>query len=118
MDKVKCKFTKKFIHEVSLQGKWNAELHDTIDDDGFPLFPDSEGGTVSADAMVRLADALAELLGEALTAKEGHRRFGKHNWRSTRAVWLTGTMGIEVSKVQTMARWASPVVTHYTRLPP
>ena len=33
-------------------------------------------------------------------------------------MWLTGTMGIEVLKVQMMARWSSPVVTHYTRLAP
>ena len=39
-------------------------------------------------------------------------------FRSTGAVWLTGVMMIEVTKVQIMARWSSPVVTHYTRLAP
>ena len=39
-------------------------------------------------------------------------------WRSTGAVWLTGVMMIEVTKTQMMARWSSPVVTHYTRLAP
>ena len=83
-----------------------------------PLFPDEEGNMVSAAAMIALVDELAARTGEAVTNADGLRRFGRHSWRSTGAVWLTGTMGIEVLKVQMMARWSSPVVTHYTRLAP
>ena len=88
------------------------------DDEDMPLFPDSEGREVTAEAMVALVDALAEWSGEALTNAEGVRRFGRHSWRSTGAVWLTGVMMVEVTKVQMVARWSSPVVTHYTRLAP
>ena len=33
-------------------------------------------------------------------------------------MYLTGVIGIEILKVQLLARWASPIITHYTRLAP
>ena len=59
-----------------------------------PLFPDADGNTVSAEAMIALVDALAVASGEEVTNSDGMRRFGRHSWRSTGAVWLTGTMHI------------------------
>ena len=103
----------KFMKEASWDGQespWDAE--------DLPLFPDARGAVVSSDAMVELVDELARRSGEQITNAQGVRRFGKHSWRSTGAVWLTGVMQIEIMKVQMLARWASPVVTHYTRLAP
>ena len=36
------------------------------DDDELPLFPDSEGNVVTADAMLALVEEIAQLIGEAL----------------------------------------------------
>ena len=96
--------------------RWWRDSGGLVEDS--PLFPDAEGNMVSATAMIALVDELAVRSGESVTNADGLRRFGRHSWRSTGAVWLTGTMGIEVLKVQMMARWSSPVVTHYTRLAP
>ena len=42
---------------------------------------------------------------------------GKHSFQSTGAVYLS-SLGIELLKIQMLARWASPIITHYTRLAP
>ena len=106
---------KDHLHNIKLR-IWN-DAHG-LDENMLPLFPDDEGNAVTAAAMVALVDELAQITGEPVVNADGLRRFGRHSWRSTGAVWLTGTMGIEVMKVQMMARWSSPVVTHYTRLAP
>ena len=86
-------------------------------DDALPLFPQASGQTVSAEAMTAVIEALAVLIGESVLTPDGRNRFGKHSWRSTGAVYLTG-LGVEVFNIQLLARWASEVVTHYTRLAP
>ena len=48
---------------------------------------------------------------------DGRHRFGRHRWRSTGAVFLSA-IGLEIVKIQMLARWRSPIVTHYTRLAP
>ena len=83
----------------------------------FPLFPDSEGNVVQADKMVGLVDELAKRSGEDIHTQEGQRRYGKHSFRSTGAVYLS-SIGIELLKIQMLARWASTIITHYTRLAP
>ena len=103
-------------HQEFMTSHWDGE--EAFDDEDIPLFPDANGKVVTAEAMVGLVDELARRSGEDIVNAEGIRRFGKHSWRSTGAVWLTGVMMIEVMKVQMLARWASPVVTHYTRLAP
>ena len=82
------------------------------------MFLGADGKVVSSVAMVELVDEIARISGKQIVNAQGVRRFGKHSWRSTGAVWLTGAMMIEIMKVQMLARWASPVVTHYTRLAP
>ena len=67
--------------------------------------------------MLALIEELAKMTGEAILTHDGRKRFGKHSWRSTGAVFMTG-IGIEIFKVQLMGRWACAVVTHYTRLAP
>jgi len=90
---------------------------DKFEDDGFPLFPDSDGNEVSAELMLNLIEELASLTGERLTNQAGRKRFGKHSWRATGAVHL-GECGLEVSKISLLGRWFCAVVLHYTRLAP
>ena len=73
------------------------------------------GYELRPECVLFLIEAIAVLIGEALCTGKGVRRFGKQSWRSTGAVFLS-CIGIEVIKIQTLARWCSPVVTHYTRL--
>ena len=67
--------------------------------------------------MVDLVDELARWSGEDVLTPEGQRRYGKHSFRSTGAVYLS-SIGIELLKIQMLARWASTIITHYTRLAP
>ena len=82
-----------------------------------PLCPTIDGECVTSDNIVELVDELAKRAGEALFTKDGQRRFGKHSFRSTGAVYLSA-LGIELLKIQMLARWASAVITRYTRLAP
>ena len=59
----------------------------------------------------------AHLTGESIHDDFGERRFGKHSWRSSGAVFLSA-LGIDVHKIQLLARCNSPIVVHYTRLAP
>ena len=86
-------------------------------DDHLPLFPTADGGLVSPETMLELIELLATMLGEDLYSKEGRRKYGKHSWRSTGAVFLAG-IGVDLLKIQLMARWSSEVITHYSRLAP
>ena len=72
---------------------------------------------VTAEAMLALIEELAKMTGEAILTHDGRKRFGKHSWRSTGAVFMT-SIGIEIFKVQLMGKWACAAVTHYTRLVP
>ena len=83
--------------------------------EGFPLFPDGEGNVAQAEKMADLVDELAKWSGEDIHTLDGQRRYGKHSFRSTGAVYLS-SIGIELLKIQMLARWASTVITHYTRL--
>ena len=83
----------------------------------FPLFPTAGGDFVSEAAMCALVEAIAVRAGQPLHTKTGINRFGKHSWRSTGAVYLTG-LGLELYRIQLLARWSSPVVMRYCRLAP
>ena len=83
----------------------------------FPLFPDAEGHELNEDRMVEFVEAIAQLCGEPVRNRTGQRRYGRHSFRSTGAVWLT-SMGIEIAKVQILGRWNCGLVLHYCRLAP
>ena len=72
---------------------------------------------MTPEDMLAVIEHIALLYGEDLVTANGRKKFGKRPWRSTGAVFMS-SIGIEVFKVQLMARWASAVVTHYTRLAP
>ena len=94
-----------------------AHFGKDADDPHFPLFPTAEGSVVHGEAIVALVDALATRTGESIITPDGQRRYGKHSFRNTGAVYLS-SLGIELLKIQMLARWASPIITHYTRLAP
>ena len=78
----------------------------------FFFFPTAEGAVVQGVAVVALVDELAARTGEALVTADGQRRYGKHSFRSTGAVYLS-SLGIDLLKIKMLARWASPIITHY-----
>ena len=82
-----------------------------------PWFPTATGQHVTATVMLALVEWIATAIGEPLKTKAGARRYGKHSWRSTGAVWLT-SQRVELFRVQLLARWASSVIVHYARLAP
>ena len=94
-----------------------SRFPDRLDDPDLPLFPDDDGREVSAEVMVQVVEWLAQATGEALCTAGGTRRFGKHSWRSTGAVVLAA-LGLELWKIQLLARWASAQILHYARLAP
>lgn len=77
-----------------------------------PLFPTADGDTVFKENVVRTIEAAAASLGEELTDGGGRRRFGGHSLRVSGAKWLA-SIGIEVAKIQVLARWSSDVVLRY-----
>ena len=95
-------------------------MHRTFPDadpESLPLFPQAGGEEVAPEAQVKLVEKIAMMTGERTLTAEGRNRYGKHSWRSTGAVFLT-FIGLEVMKIQLLARWGSPIITHYTRLAP
>ena len=85
-------------------------------EDDLPLFPDLLGNIVAAAVMVQLVEEIARRTGEDVFTPDGRRRYGKHSWRSTGAVFLS--LFLDIAKIMMLARWASAIVTHYTRLAP
>ena len=83
----------------------------------FPLFPTACGEFVSESAICALVEFIADRAGQPLVTKTGVNRFGKHSWRSTGAVFLT-SLGLELFRIQLLARWSSPVIMRYCRLAP
>ena len=86
-------------------------------EDDIPLFPRLDGKCVEGDVMVQLVELIASRQGQALKTADGVTRFGGHSWRATGAVYLS-SIGINMHKIALLARWASAVITHYTRIAP
>ena len=109
-----CPYHTALAHIAILQ-EWFGD--DGEGDEAQPLFPGADGLAVSSDVMLAVIEELARMTGENILTHDGRRKYGKHSWRSTGAVFMT-SIGIEIFKVQLMWRWACAVVTHYTRLAP
>ena len=105
-------------HAASRQMELLCELFgERVEQGDLPLFPNAEGYMVSNESMEGFVDELAKLAGVPLTLPSGARRFGKHSFRSTGAVLLS-RLGIDIYKIQLLARWGSDVVQHYVRESP
>ena len=98
-------------HTMASHFMWmDDHFGDQAADPTFPLFPDDRGGFVTAEATVKLGDELAGRTNEPLEDKHGQRRFSKHTFRSMGAAFLSA-LGIELMKIQMLARWSSHIIT-------
>lgn len=88
-----------------------ANQHGTLNDD-LPLFPDQRGQVVTKAAMIDTIEILARALGEDLVNDTGGKRFGGHTPRVTGARYWA-SIGLEMFKIQILARWGSPVILRY-----
>ena len=82
-----------------------------------PLFPQESGEEVASETQVKLVEELARRSGEETVTKDCSKRYGKHSWRATGAV-LFMLIGMVLINIMMLARWSSPVTTHYARLAP
>ena len=88
-------------------GDCNGKLPDDL-----PLFPDDCGRVVTKAEMVEAIENLADAVGERLHTEAGCKRFGGHTPRVTGAQYWA-SIGLEVFKIQILARWGSPVILRY-----
>ena len=72
---------------------------------------------MNPDAMIKLVEEIAKLLGIEVKNAAGKNKFGKHSWRSTAAQYFA-ELGFEILKIQLLARWESPVILQYAKLAP
>ena len=91
----------------------NFGINSTLPD-WLPLFPDVQGGFVNKSTVVTIVETAALSLNEPLTNPLGHRRYGGHSLRTSGARLLSA-LGIELFKIQLLARWVSPVILRYVR---
>eukprot|EP00971_Amphidinium_carterae_P255328 5068872-Amphidinium_carterae.1 len=62
--------------------------------------------------MVRMIERLAGMCGEDLVDVHGVNKYGGHTARVEGARRLT-SIGVDMHKVQLLARWASPMILRY-----
>ena len=94
-----------------IRGKFR-EPHDDL-----PLFPSLDGRFVDEAAMTETVRYFATQLGEELTNPDGSQRFTGHAFRVSGARTLSA-LGIELYKIEILARWRSPMVLHYAQQAP
>lgn len=85
--------------------------------DDVPFFPTCTGRVVAKERVVLTFERIAQQLGESLTDDLGRRRFTGHLLRVQGARELA-TAGIEIFKIQLLARWRSPIVLRYAQEAP
>ena len=107
-----CPYHAALDQQQLLRGRWPGAKFDDL-----PLFPNAAGKTVHKNAMLALIERLAQLAGEPIFTAAGQRRYGRHSWISTGAVYLA-SKGVELQRIQLLARWSSPIILHYARLAP
>ena len=86
-------------------------------EDSLPLFPDVNAEHISSDIMAKVVDDLAGRIGEEVIDSDGDKVFGNHSWRTGGSVYLT-SIGLDPFKINLLARWRSPLITHYSKLAP
>ena len=96
---------------------WESLKHRFADEEGspdpyLPVFPDVCGHVLPKHAMVSAIESLAAQAGEILVNEAGCRRFGGHTPRvSGSRFWAS--QGLELFKIQILARWGSAMVLRY-----
>ena len=99
------------LDRVRLASAGNANISD------LPLFPDINGSIVAKNIMVASITKLMEKCGHAVTDAMGRPLFGGHSLRTGGAVFLAG-MGLDTQRIESMARWNSPMLLYYIRSAP
>jgi len=105
-----CPYHAALHHGAVLRERFSDEAGAIPND--LPLFPTAGGDTVSKAAFVATLEQLAVNTGEAALDQWGRKRYGGHSMRVSGAQWLAG-LGLEVFKIQVLARWSSDVVLRY-----
>ena len=77
-----------------------------------PFFPTSSGKAVAKAKVVETFECMGRALGERLKDEQGRRRFTGHLLRVLGARMLAAA-GIELFKIQLLARWKSPIIMRY-----
>jgi hypothetical protein len=85
--------------------------------DDLPVFPTEDGEQITKANAVETIIALARLCGEPAVDADGVSRFGGHSWRTSGAQLLAG-IGLELTKIEILARWISPMLRRYARQAP
>ena len=80
--------------------------------EGLPLFPTKDGRPVEKRDVVKCIEATIEAKGDPLVTDTGAKMYGGHSFRVSGARMLA-TLGVEISKIMILARWASAVVFRY-----
>jgi len=83
-----------------------------LEPDELPFFPTSSGKAVAKAKVVETFERIASVLGEPLKDEQGRRRFTGHLLRVLGARMLAAA-GIELFKIQLLARWKSPIIMRY-----
>ena len=85
--------------------------------DRLPLFPARSGTACRKTDVIKTLEANLAAVGVPIQSESGERLFGGHSFRVTGAQRLA-TLGVEVSKIMVLARWASDAVLRYVREAP
>jgi hypothetical protein len=80
--------------------------------DSLPLFPTRDGNISEKSKVVQTLEALASRCGASLVDDLGRRAFGGHSFRISGSRMLA-SMGLELSKIALLARWASNIIMRY-----
>jgi hypothetical protein len=84
---------------------------------GLPLFRTAAGHTVSKRMAVSTIAELASRNGASILDRGGKPLFGGHSLR-TGGAQLLASHGLDQVKIQALARWKSPMLSHYAGLAP
>ena len=79
-----------------------------------PLFPDARGKVCAKQSIVDAVTELATLAKLPIMDQLGRPSYGGHSMRISGARWLA-MLGVEIRKIQVLARWDSDVVLHYIK---
>ena len=109
-----CPWHAAVAHERLLQRTFSQEA---LSAEGFPWLPSADGSVVAKEDVVLSIELLVAFSGRPVLTPDGHRRFGGHSHRVEGARMLA-RMGMEIYKIQLMARWSSAVVMRYVGTAP
>ena len=82
-----------------------------------PLFPDDQGNEISKLSAVECINHLVTLTGSPVISPQGKPLYGGHSMRTGGAVALSA-LGLDLQRIECMARWQSPMILHYARNAP